>query len=50
MQQIDNYIGDSGAKMIGEALKSNSKLTKLYLYGDENREINRRNTKERGNK
>ena len=29
-------IGDSGAKMISEALKINSTLTQLNLGGDEN--------------
>ena len=35
MKQIDNRIGDLGAKMISEALKSNSTLTILDLSCDE---------------
>ena len=31
----DNDIGDSGAIMISESLKTNTTLTKLYLSGDE---------------
>ena len=31
----DNYIGDEGAKMISEILKTNTTLTKLDLCGDE---------------
>ena len=34
MKWIDNNIGDEGAKMIGEGLKSNSTLTSLWLNGD----------------
>ena len=34
MKLIDNNIGDSGAKMISEVLKSNSILTILDLFGD----------------
>ena len=30
-----NDIGDEGAKMIGELLKTNTTLTELYLYSDE---------------
>ena len=30
-----NNIGAEGARMISEALKNNSTLTKLDLYGDE---------------
>ena len=29
-----NNIGDEGARMISESLKTNSTLTELYLYGD----------------
>ena len=32
----DNNIGDEGARMISEALKINSTLTKLSLGGDDN--------------
>ncbi len=35
MKKIDNNIGESGARMISEVLKSNSTLTKLNLGGDE---------------
>ena len=31
-----NDIGDEGARMISEVLKSNSTLTTLYLMSDEN--------------
>ena len=31
----DNNIGDEGARMIGEALKTNTTLTKLHLWCDE---------------
>ena len=31
-----NNIGDEGAIMLSEVLKSNSTLTKLNLYGDDN--------------
>ena len=31
-----NYIGDEGARMISEALKTNTTLTALHLYSDEN--------------
>ena len=31
-----NNIGDSGAIMISELLKTNSTLTELNLWGDEN--------------
>ena len=31
----DNNIGDEGARMISEALKCNSTLTKLWLGSDE---------------
>ena len=48
MIQVDRNIGAEGAKMIGEALKSNSTLTKLNLSGDEKKK--KRNIKgERGN-
>ena len=30
-----NNIGESGAKMISESLKTNTSLTTLYLSGDE---------------
>ena len=30
-----NKIGESGARMISESLKTNTTLTTLYLYGDE---------------
>ena len=30
----DNWIGDSGAKIIGEALNCNTTLTELNLSGD----------------
>ena len=30
-----NLIGDSGARMISESLKTNTTLTELDLYGDE---------------
>ena len=39
MKQIENIIGDSGAKMISEALKCNSTLNELYLYSDEKEEM-----------
>ena len=39
MIKIDTDIGDLGAKMISEALKSNSTLTKLDLGGDENESV-----------
>ena len=32
---IDNNIGESGAKMISEALKSNTSLTELDLGNEE---------------
>ena len=32
----DNNIGESGARMISEALKSNRTLIELHLEGDEN--------------
>ena len=35
MKQIDNNIRDEGAMMIGEGLKSNSALTTLNLWSDE---------------
>ena len=38
MKQIGNKIGDEGAKMISEGLKSNSTLTSLWLNGDEKEE------------
>ena len=38
-----NNIGDSGAKMIIEELKSNSTLTTLILHSDEKEERRRRN-------
>ena len=31
----DNAIGDEGARMISESLKTNTTLTILYLGGDE---------------
>ena len=31
----DNNIGDEGARMISESLKTNTTLTTLYLGGDE---------------
>ena len=31
----DNKIGDEGARMISESLKTNTTLTNLDLYGDE---------------
>ena len=40
MKWIDNKIGDSGAKMISEGLKSNSTLTELNLVSDEKRRNN----------
>ena len=30
-----NSVGDSGARMISESLKTNTTLTTLNLYGDE---------------
>ena len=30
----ENYIGESGAEMIGESLKTNTSLTLLDLRGD----------------
>ena len=33
---IVNNIGDSGARMISESLKTNTTLTELYLTSDEN--------------
>ena len=38
MKKVDGNIGDKGAKMISEALKSNSTLTGLNLCGDEKEE------------
>ena len=38
MKQLGNNIGDEGAKMISEVLKSNSTLTTLYLRSDEKEE------------
>ena len=38
MKLIGNKIGDSGALMISEGLKSNSTLTTLYLDGDDKEE------------
>ena len=35
---IGNKIGDEGARMISEGLKSNSTLTYLNLYSDEKEE------------
>ena len=32
---IVNHIGDEGAKSLGEALKINTSLKRLGLYGDE---------------
>ena len=31
----DNYIGDTGATSLSEALKTNTTLTKLYLWGED---------------
>ena len=33
-RKADNRIGDEGARMISEVLKSNSTLTKLNLYSE----------------
>ncbi len=38
-----NNIGDLGAKMISEGLKSNSTLTVLDLSGDEKEEVKEMN-------
>ena len=38
MKQIGNNIGDEGAAMISEGLKSNSTLTTLDLWSDEKEE------------
>ena len=35
---MGNNIGDEGARMISEVLKSNSTLTELNLYGDDKEE------------
>ena len=35
----DNNIGNSGARMISESLKTNTTLTELDLGGDEKRSI-----------
>ena len=40
MKWIDNNIGESGARIISEALKRNSTLTKLSLWSDEMKIIN----------
>ena len=37
----DNSIGNEGTRMISEALKCNSTLTKLDLYSDENNDKER---------
>ncbi len=38
MKLVDNNIGDSGATMIIEVLKSNSTLTTLDMFSDEKEE------------
>ena len=42
-KEIDNDIGDEGAKSISKSLKINSSLTELDLYSDEKK----RNSKEK---
>ena len=37
----DNNIGDEGAKAIGEALKTNTTLTQIYIDSDNNIYYNR---------
>ena len=34
MNETGNDIGDEGARMISEGLKSNSTLTELNVYGE----------------
>ena len=42
-KEIGNKIGDSGAMMIGEGLRSNSTLTELVLSSDEKEGIMKNN-------
>ena len=38
----DNKIGDTGAKSLGKALKSNTTLTELNLWGEDKRKTHKR--------
>ena len=38
-QQTDNNIGDEGARLMSEALKTNTTLTTLNLVGEQEDEI-----------
>ena len=47
MIKTDNEIGDEGAGMISEVLKSNSTLTTLYLNCERTRTRRRKKKKEK---
>ena len=43
MKWTDNNIGDEGAMKISESLMTNTTLTELNLYGDDNKIKNIKN-------